>query len=149
MKKIVVLIFVPFLFFFISCPIPLNFTITPSIGVDLDKQEVCINEPLELSAHITKLYFDRTTHAIVYIENYPSNYQILRGTKYEPLTTEKYLCISPEKLKNNEGMIKVLLSFQTAGEYSIKVNATSSRAQDLLQGWTKEEFSTYTIVVKE
>ncbi|MBR4998940.1 MAG: hypothetical protein IKY10_03575, partial [Clostridia bacterium] len=60
-----------------------------------------------------------------------------------------YLCISPEKLKNNEGFIKVILTFQEAGEYFIKVNATTSRAQDLSQGWIKEEFSTYTIIVKE
>lgn len=149
MKKRIVLIFIPFLFLFISCPFPNDFSHMPELDVSFDKREVCVNEIIELSATIKNIYYKNgETTFLLYVENYPSNYQILSGTKYEPLSTEKYLCITPKQMATNKGYVDVQFEFPISGEYIIKVNGTSSTLDEIASAWN-EDFYTYTIVVKE
>ncbi len=149
MKKIVVLIFVPFLFLFISCPFPIDSSHMPELDVAFDKREVCVNETIELSAIIKNIYYKNgETTFLFYVENYPKIFKIQNGDIYKPLTTEKYLCITPKQMATNKGFVDVQFTFPISGEYTIKVNGTSSTLDEIASAWN-EDFYTYTIVVKE
>ena len=84
----------------------------------------------------------------VYIEDYPENTTIVSGTLYEPLTTEKYLCIEPVLINKRDGLVKVQMSFSEPGEYVIKCNGFYSGSSRITQLYT-QDFHTFTITVTE
>ena len=147
-KRIVLFLFI--LIFFCACPM-VNFRLLPTLDVNFDKEnlELVVGEKIILTGIIDKAYMNNEAKATFYIEDYPSDYQILRGTIYEQLTTEKYLCITPAQLKGTEGIVKVEMSFPTVGEYKIKVTGFASKKLVEPCGIWNEDFYTYTIVVKE
>jgi hypothetical protein len=146
MKKIILLSILLFSFVLVSCPLCYSHLI--GFNVVLDKYEIFVGESIEIEATVENISFiDGETSFIVYIENYPEDYEIIEGKLYEPLTTEKYLCIIPFQKAYRDGLVKVKISFQEKGEYTIKVNATSANI-DEFHTFLNEENSIHTILVK-
>jgi len=149
MKKIVVLFVIFLVVLFTSCPLG-HYPLHQVLDVSIDKREINLGEKIELEANVDRVFYENETSFIVYIENYPTEYNILKGTFCESLSTEKYLCIFPEQVKTYNGTIKVQFTFPVLGIYTIKVNgASASLLEKEMQGLWNEDFYTYTIVVKE
>jgi hypothetical protein len=146
MKKLALFGILMFSLVLVSCP--LDFSHLPELKVTIDKYEVCVGEPIELEAFMNKAYMQGEAKLIFFIENYPSKYEIVKGTNYEALTTEKFLCVLPEHVKGTEGCVKVKMYFSKVGEYIIKVNGFASLNKPDIKGVWNEEFYTYTILVK-
>ena len=146
MKKLALLGVLLLCLVLVSCP--LDFSHLPSLGVELDKDEVSVGETVKLLATINKAYINNETSLIFYIEDYPKDYEILKGTIYEKLTDEKYLCIIPAPSKGADGIVKVQMCFSEPGEYVLKVNGFASRKIQEVQGAWNEKFYTYKILVK-
>ena len=94
MKKLALFGILMFSLVLVSCP--LDFSYLPSLGVELDKDEVSVGETVKLLATINKAYINNETSLIFYIEDYPKDYEILKGTIYEKLTDEMFIAFDKE-----------------------------------------------------
>ena len=146
MKKLALLWGLLFSLVLVACP--LDFSHLMTLCVELDKKEIFLGEKIKLEATINNTYFQNgESNFVFYVENYPSNYQILKGKLYEPLTSEKKLCISPKYVNQKTGVVEIQMEFSEPGEYTIKVNGTGKDFQEIAEIWNDEKY-VYTILVK-
>ncbi len=153
MKKIFLLIICSLCFF--GCPIGED-TLPPGLSLSINKKQVdminnykvTVNESIEISGLITKGFFKNKPAVVLYVENYPKDSIILEGNPYEPLTSDKYLCIEPVLTNKRDGFVKVQMSFAEPGEYVIKVNGFTPNCTEVISMWGKIYY-TYKFTVIE
>ena len=145
MKKLALLGVLLLCLVLVSCPSSTYLLI--DMDFSINKNEVAVGEKIELVGLIHKSYMNGETDFVLYIENYPKEYQIIEGNLFEPFTSEKYLCIVPAHFYNDKGIVKVQMSFSEIGEYILRINGSGQNAQKLNGLWNDEKY-VYTILVK-
>ena len=146
MKKIFFSIISLFMLNLISC-----FYEDPlSTGLDfnISSQNAQVGEQIELVGEMIKIFRNKETNFIFYIEDYPEKYNIIQGDINKDLTNEKYLCITPEFVKGTKGIVKLNISFDSPGEYVIKANGFFNYNNKIDYIFNQEYF-TYKIIVTE
>lgn len=149
MKKLFIFFSILISFCYSSCIIPED-TLPPSLDLSIDKVNVSVNEEIQIVCIIDKIYNNEKTNFILYIENFPENTTIIEGTKFEPLSTDKYLCITPAYLEGNEGVIKFNISYSSPGKYTLSFNGCDNNLSTVENNemWNKDLY-TYLITVTE
>lgn len=143
------------IFLFTACPIGEDDSL-PELSLSINKVQVdmlnnykvAVDETIEIGGLIAKGFYLDKPAVILYIENYPKDIKILKGTRYEPLSTEKYLCIEPVLINKRDGLVKVQMSFSEPGEYIIKVNGFTPNCEKVFSMWG-DIYYTYKFTVTE
>ncbi len=118
------------------------------MGVEIEKLNVQTDEEIEITVFFHNAYFNNKTDFIVHINGLPKKYDICEGAIYEPWTTEQIVCIFPAQLKGSDGIIRLKISFDKAGEYELKLNGCSINDAEICNIWNEEHF-TYKFTVTE
>lgn len=131
-----------------SCSCVPEITTGPLLSIDIEKQEVSVNEKITITGIYDQILTSKENTVILYAEDYPEDYEIIKGKLYEQMTDDKYLCITPEPYKPAKYKFELQISFDTPGEHVLKINGCSSREKEIQRKWGQEYF-TYTFLVNE
>ncbi len=159
MKKIFPLLLLAISFLFNSCIFfaLMESRVLSSIKTEIDKTEVSVGEEVTITGILTKAFHSRNpdeTIYVIYLENYPEDYEILEGSYYEATTTEKYLCLKPvpyeskDRYGNIKGIVKIKMSFSSPGEYTLRLNGFCEPGDEIGHIWG-DKSRTYVVTVKE
>jgi hypothetical protein len=159
MRKMFPLLILFFSVFFYSCVLEAvaDSKVPPILTSEINKTEVLVGESIEITGKVTKAFNIKNpeeTGYVVYLSDYPEEYEILNGVRYEKMTTEKYLCIKPEpygtenRFGNIEGIIKVKLSFEMPGKYTLSLNLITDSFGTIEDSWGNGK-NIYEIFVSE
>ena len=156
MKKLflVLILFLPLLF---SSCVFMEPNVTPSLGSKIDKTEVSVGEEVIITGFLAKAFHSRTPDRngyIIYLIDYPENYEIVKGNYYEAMTTEKCLCAKPVPYGSKdfygfiEGIVKIKMSFSSPGEYTVALSFISDFFTKI-ENPVGRKTNTYVITVTE
>ena len=159
MKKLflVLILFLPLLFSSCVFLAVMESKVPSSVKTEIDKTEISIGEEVTISGIMTKAFHSKKpgeTVFVMYLENYPEDYEILEGTFYEATTTEKYLCVKPvpygskDFYGNIEGIVKIKMSFSSPGEYTLRLNGFCEPYNKIGHMWG-DKYTTHVVTVKE
>lgn len=120
----------------------------PTLDVKFDKQDVSVNEKINIKVTFDEISDNAVKNLILYVEDYPEDISIVNGQLCEEKTNEKFLCVIPEKFSSTKYRFDFQISFNTPGEYIIKINA-ASLSENQINPWFNEDNFSFKFIVNE